>query len=524
MRSLKLTALLLISFILAPTAAIAADIPLLTWERGRQQQVIIAEGDLDRNWVTQLVGNGQEVTFADSAKDAQGYVAHTITIPDDFPTGSYEIVTYENGGEGRVIAGVLVVEATTRTAASNLMDLAAIITIFVFLTAIASTIRARKYREIQFKSAQVLPRITDPIIDGDENFWDRLEAAPYRLRVNWLNSFKPSLLRFLLIREGELAHRLNKHFYGVSPLLGLIAGVIASIQVNKNEGIAATATTLFLAFAFVGIFDAFSGFAATLGFWAIQISTGNVTSLRDILIAISIGISWVGPSIFAAILSESIGRDFSLKSDSKRDPVYLLGSLGAAFIGGLVFFFGQLLLQSIVYIERPLLEVTYVDGAIVAGAIFARSIIESIVVERQQLVEVRDESFSMARVTSPMTSLLVMVVSFSFIYNWTQVFTNALIVSLIFAIPYLFSFVRFNAYEKLNVSKIQRNILLEAVVLAVICFILFKQISLTPVSLEKRVETLLLLAGIAPAIHAFLSAIYASSEDKFSFEQKTEII
>jgi hypothetical protein len=524
MKSIKITALLVIAFLLTPTAAIAADIPLLTWERGRQQQVIIAEGDLNRKWVTQLVGNGQEVTFNASAKDAQGYVAHTINLADDFPTGSYEIITYEDGGEGRVIAGVLVVEAATRTAASNLMDLAAILTIFIFLTAIASTIRARKYREIQFKSAQVLPRITDPIIDGEENFWDRLETAPYRLRVNWLNSFKPSLLRFLLIREGELAHRLNKNFYGVAPLLGLIAGVIASIQVNKNQGIAASATTLFLAFAFIGIFDAFSGFAATLGFWAIQIATGNITSLRDILIAIAVGISWVGPSIFAAILRESIGRDFASKSDSKRDPIYLLGTFGAAIIGGLVFYFGQLLLQSIVYIERPLLEVTYVDGLIVAGAIFARSIFESLLVERQQLIEVRDESFSMARVTSPMTSLSVLLISFAFIYNWTQVFSNSLIVSLIFSIPYLFSFVRFNAYEKLNVSKIQRNILLEAVVLAIITFILFKQISLTPVSLEKRVETLLLLAGIAPALHAFLSAIYASSEDKFSFERKTEII
>jgi hypothetical protein len=524
MKKIQFIALTLIAFIFAPQAALAADIPLLTWERGRQQQVIIAEGDLDRNWITQLVGNGQEITFNESAKDAQGYVAHTLTIPDDFPTGTYEIVTYEGGAEGRVIAGVLIVEAATRTAASNLVDLALILAIFIFLTAITSTIRAKKYREIPFKSAQILPRITDPIIDGDENFWDRLEAAPYRLRVNWLNSFKPSLLRFILIREGELAHRLNKNFYGVAPLLGLIAGVIASIEVNKNQGIAASATSLFLAFAFVGIFDAFAGFAATLGFWAIQIATGNVTSLRDILIALAIAISWVGPSIFATILRESIGRDFQGSAGEKRSSIYLTGALGAALVGGLVFYFGQILLQSIVYIERPDLEVTYVHGLIVAGAIFARGTFENIVVGRQEITELRDESFTMARVVSPLTATTIFIVIVAFVYNWTGVVGNTFIVAAIFSIPYLFAFIRFNPNEKLKVEKIQRNILLEALFLALISFVIFRQISVTPVSLEKRVEVFLLISGIAPAIHAFLSAIYSSNEDKFSFEQKTEII
>jgi hypothetical protein len=97
-------------------------------------------------------------------------------------------------------------------------------------------------------------------------------------------------------------------------------------------------------------------------------------------------------------------------------------------------------------------------------------------------------------------------------------------VTLLFTLPYIFSFIRFDGFTKLRLEKLQRNILLEAMVLATITFVLFRQISLSPLILEKRVELLLILAGIAPAIHALLSAIYSSNEDKFSFERNPEII
>jgi hypothetical protein len=354
MKQIKLIALTLLALLAIPYAALAIDIPLLTWERGRQQQVVIAEGDLNRNWSVTLEGNGQEpVNFVGSTKDSKGFVVHSVLISADFPAGSYTIVTLENGENRKVIAGVRIIEAVSRTAASNLFDLTAIVAIFILLTTITSVIRARKYQFIPFQSTQVLPRITDPILEESSNFWTRLEAAPYRVRVNWLISFKPSLLRFLLIREGELSHRLNRNYYGVSPLLGLIAGAIAGVQVNRDNGIVGTSTTLFLVLALLAVIDAFAGLTMTLGFWAVLLFSGNVTSLRDILIALSIGIAWVGPSLYAALLRESIARDFTRDNSIRTSSARAFAIAGSAIIGALVFYFGHLLLQSILYIETP---------------------------------------------------------------------------------------------------------------------------------------------------------------------------
>jgi hypothetical protein len=525
MKSIKITVLLVIAFLFTPTAAIAADIPLLNWERGRQQQVVIAEGDLDRNWVVVLEGNGQEsIPFIGSTKDKNGYVVFSVTIPDDLELGTYSIAATQNGGEKRIIAGVLLLPATTRTAASNLVDLTWIVIVFILLTAITSTIRARKYLFIPFTSTQVLPRITDPILETDENFWDRLETAPYRLRVNWLNSFKPSLLRFLLIREGEVSHRLNKNLYGLFPLIGLIAGVIASIQVSKNGGLALTATSLFIAVAVIGIADAFAGMTATLGFWSIQVFTGNVTSFRDILISFAIGISWVGPPLIAGILRETLDRDFSIKTERIQDPLRVVSVIGSSAIGALVFYFGQLLLQSIIYVEHPQLQVNALHVALIGFAILIRGFTDAIVVHSGRKQDGRDESFVISRVTSPFAALAIAFTVLGFSYIWTASFTKSFFVAVLFTVPYVFSFIRFGKNERINFEKIRRSILIESAVLGAITFVIFRQISISPLLLEKRVELMLLLVGVAPALHALFSAFYASNEEKFSFEEKSEIM
>ena len=524
-RPIKLIAFALLAMFVLPYSAVAADIPLLTWERGREQQVVIAEGDLNRDWTVKLEGNGQTpIEFTGSTKDSKGFVVHSLSIPDDFPVGSYSVVTFEDGQDRKVIAGIRIIEAISRTAASNLIDMSSIVIIFILLTAINSTIRARKYSFIPFQSTQVLPRITDPVFEDDRNFWTRLEAAPYRVRVNWLTSFKPSLLKFLLIREGEMTHRLSRNFYGVSPLIGLIAGCIAGIQVNRDDGIAGTSTILFLVLALLAIIDAFAGVALTLGFWAILLFSGNVTSLRDILIAISIGIAWVGPSLYASLLRELIARDFTKANLGRTKSAYTIAILGSALIGALAFYFGQILLQSIIYVEAPDLDVNLVHLAIIASALIIRGIADDVLINRASFQERRDESFLIARVTSPMTALLVASTILIFNYVWTRSLGKSFFVALIFSLAYLFAFIRFNKIEKLPIEKLPRNILLESALLAAITFIIFRQISISPLILEERVQLMLLIAGVAPALHAFLSTIYASNEDKFSFEGNTEII
>jgi hypothetical protein len=525
MRRIKLISIALIALLFAPTAAQAFDIPLLTWERGREQQVVLGGGAYTQSWTVTLEGNGIDpLTFNASDKNAAGYVVYSLTIPADLPIGAYSIVTIGKGSPRTVVAGVNLILKQTNTVASNLFDLTLIIAIFVFLTGIVSTIRSRKYLVIPFRSAQILPRLTDPIVDGDENFWDRLEQAPYRLRVQSLTALKPSLMRFLLIREGEVSHRISKNLYGLAPLIGLIAGAVAGIEVGRNGGLAATPMTIFIAVAALAIFDAFAGVAATLGYWAIQLFSGNITSFRDVLIALAVGLAWIGPSLFAALLRETINRDFEAPSIRGADPIKFLGVIGSSIVGAAVFYLGHALVNSVIYTESAPRAITVTHILIIAGLLLVRGFADGVVLESEKMIETRDESFLISRVSSPVTAFTVLAVTFAFVYIWTESAGRAGFVAAIFALPYFLIFIRFNKISFIKTDRLPRNILLESAIIAAIAFVVFRQISLKPLLLDQRADLLLLLTGVAPVLHAIYSAIYSSNEDKFSFDENPEIM
>jgi hypothetical protein len=94
----------------------------------------------------------------------------------------------------------------------------------------------------------------------------------------------------------------------------------------------------------------------------------------------------------------------------------------------------------------------------------------------------------------------------------------------IFALPYFLIFIRFNKISLFKTNRLPRNILAESTLISAIAFVAFRQISTQPLLLNQRADLLLLLAGVAPVLHAVYSAIYSSNEDKFSFDENPEII
>lgn len=522
---LKATILLVLTFILTPTIAHAFDIPLLTWERGRDQQVVLGGGAYTNGWKVTLEGGSVEpIAFSASAKNAAGYIVYTLTLPDDFALGPYSIVTNGSGSPRTVVAGVNIIAARTIGESSRLFSLTLIISIVIFLSGIVSTIRARKYLYIPFKSHQVLPRLTDPIYDEPTNFWLRLEQAPYRIRVRSLTSLSQSLLRFLLIREGELAHRLSKGLYGTLPLVGFIAGILTAVTVKRNDGISNTAMTIFIAVAAIAIFDAFSGVLAALGFWAGQIITGQVTNVQEVLITLAIGFAWVGSSLFTALLREVIARDFTSKSSGSDDPLKLLGVIGSSIVGGGVFYLGHALANSVINIDLTARKLSWVDVALIVALLAIKGFADVLVISRSEAHDARDESFYIARTNSPITAFAVFTAVFGFVYLWTQSAGRSLFIATIFSLPYFLAFIRFDKSSFLRTERLPRNILLESLILSGLAFAISSQIALKPLLSEQRADWLLLLAGIAPVIHSIYSAIYSSNEQKFSFTENQEII
>jgi len=516
MTRFKLVALTLLAIFALPYAAVAADIPLLTWERGRQQQVAFAVGTENRSWDVQLVSeDGVNAPFAKSSKSAAGFVVYTLTLPDQLKPGSYSVVAKNERGDSKVIAGVLVIEAITRTASDNLFDLTAIIAIFAALTALISTLRSRKYSAIPFKTSQKIDELAFALIRPDTNFWTRLEEAPYRFRIQAINSLRTSLPRFLIIREGELAHRLSRRIYGVSPLLSLMVGVFVSAQVFQEGGFATLTIATLLILLAISIWDALSGIFITLGFWMIQLFTGNVTSVRDLLIQIAIGITLVGPSLFASLLRDAINHDALFSKDSGRNSIRAFGILGSALVGTGLFYLGHSLLMSIIYVEAPQLEISLLQLLIVYCALALRGFADIAPIQSTVQSDGTQENFYIARTTSPITAVVIAALIGSFIFIWTENLGNSLAASIIYSLPYLLGFIGLTRRSFNFLGKLPRNLLLEAVIVGLLVLVIFREISGEPVLLDQRIESLLLLGGLPALLHSIYSAIYSSQEETF---------
>jgi hypothetical protein len=516
MKSLRWVAALLIAIFATPTAAQAFDIPLLTWERGRIQQVVLGGGAYTANWVVTLEGEGiSPLTFTRSEPNDAGYVVYSLNVPSDLPIGAYSVNTSGENAKKSLVAGVNLVQSQTKTASSNLIDLTIIISIFVFLTTIISTLRAKKYSVLTTQNTQfsIKHDLGDDV--SEPSFAVRLINAPYRIRINGLRSIRISLLQFLMVREGELLHRTSRQVFGALPLLGLLAGSIAGIEVNRNSGIANTGIAIFIAISVLAIFDAYSGLFATVGFWFIQLLTGNVTSVRDLLIMFSVGLTWIGTALFSGLLKENFGKDFG--KSSRSNSITLYGVVASALVGTSVFYLGHALIDGVLYIESPERGISIASLVAIALAIAIKGFAEIAKNSNAQADEV--EFFDVARVCSPQTAILLSSIAFGFLYIWTENAEQSLILALMFTLPFYLAFIGFGESFALFKRLPPRNILLESALVALVAILSYRLLSGRPLLLGDKTQFLLLISAIPGIAHAIYSAMFSESEKKWIMEQ-----
>lgn len=532
----KALALFVLLFLISPSTVNAAEIPFLNWEGGQVQEIVMGGQAALEDWKIELQGNGvPSLEFTKSKANEEGFVVYSVYVPEDIPLGGYSIVATDRTTNltsdfitiGAVAVGPSAAAKLGSSASSNELsvyditkkpqDLSLLIAIFVFLTAIVSALRARKYSQISFVTTQFGPEESKHFKLVNASFAKRIMFAPYRIRARAINGLPISILRFLLLRDGELVHRFSPKLYGLLPIAGFLAGIVAVNETERVGGIGSAGLAIFIAVAILGIFDAFSGFTAIIGFWFCQLAIGNVSSFRDILIMISIGISWLLPILFASIIQTAIAKDFSNRSESEpKFSLRVLGIVVSSFVGAVVFFFGQKLANTVLINFGQARNVSLLALSVIALALLIRGILDELVlhadVVSQTREEFRVEETTISRVSSPATAAGILAIVFAFVLIWTDSAQKSIIIGLIFTAPYLVLLVRLNEIKSTVLAKIRRNILVESVLIASVTFVVFSQVSALPLLSAERAQWFLIWAGVPGIIHAIYSAACDSSD------------
>jgi hypothetical protein len=491
-------------FLLTPAVSYAVEIPVLTWEKGRVQEIILGDTSNTTNWKLELVGeNTTPIQFIGSSQNEAGFFVYSAVIPNDLPDGAYRLETSGDGIDTNIVAGVNLISAETYDITKQSQDLSLVVGLFTFITVTLSSLRSRKYSNM-YSTVQEEAFTSE---GGPLNPVEKVVKKALNLRRDLTQSVAPSLLRFLLGQESRLLFSVSKTAYYALPLLATVLGFFAAINAQASDGLENSNLIYFFLITLLGLADSFSGIFGLLTFWAIQFFFGDVANLNQFLVVIAAAIAWVGPSLAARVYLDSINKDFSKPT---APLAQLAAAVGSAVAATLIFFGGYKLLVSLMgeVSNQWQMQPAYLV------AVFVLALVKALFIFRfeQATSSHNPEAFEVVRVTSPLTATSTFLIILGFTYLWTEDGVTAFIAAALFSAPYFFLFIRFDPLWTSFFGKIKRNIVAESSVAVLASFVIYKQISALPLLSDQRAETFLIAAAIPGLLHAIYSSICDSAQ------------
>lgn len=492
---------------LGAPAASAADIPLLTWERGKEQNIVMGNTDIPSTWTIRLVGDGyQPLTFRVSTKGADGTVVYSVQIPIEMPLGIYSVQVFDTQGQlSTIVAGVDLIEMRTFEVVSIPSPLKFLLLSIVFLIAGVTTLRSRKYANMSYVHHRSL--IEEGTLMHDARFPPILYKF-YTLRAKSFDSLKSTLFRFLMSRDSEFLHRLSPLAWTLLPGVAFVLGAIASLITGQNMP-NVPVVVLFL-LVVIGLVDALSGFYVAAGFITLQIVLGHVTNLSQLLAVVSLSLSWILIGVIADLFYLTSMKDFNSKGNSENRIIAL--TLASVVAGG-IFVFTQILTNSFCTILREDSRLINLLGILVGLVFMARTSYRE-KLDSRELERVTTVNYSITRIFSGLFALIMWALFALAAYSWSESISTALISASVFSIPLFALVVRFAQPEIELLDKWRRNIYLEAFVVLAITYGLFEFVAKLPYPIVQRSQIYIVIAFIPAILHSLLSSLYDISEAK----------
>jgi hypothetical protein len=505
----KLFAGFLISFTtLSMTPAHAEDIPVLTWEKGKEHNIVLGGNSQVKNWKIQLTSTtGETLDFKQSKLDPKGYVVFSVQIPDSYQSGVYTVVTTGVDVPKKIVAGVKIVALSDYNLIQIPTKLILILLTLIFLVSTLSIMRMQKYERIEYLRAKPTEKLP-----GIFNLFAKF-------RMGAIAELHKSLFKFQLVREGELIHKLSPITWATLPFATALLGGYIGLNGELILGVSLIPFALYALTAIIGVIDPFSGFTAAIGFAFAQSISGNVTSVRSVMSLVAVGIGWVAPGILSSLYQDILNKDNYFHFAKKIVP-----DLVASVIGGLIFLVAQLLTNSFVDQVASIAVSTYLIPMILSAVIFARiNLYRYLVKDLHQTGEnYQIRILVLPRVLSPRTITFAGLYLAGTVYVWTESLQFAVVSSILLSTPLALLMVRFDSPVIKAFKDAQRYILIEIVVIATISFISFFYIQSLPLEVTAKGKLLILSTAIILFIHGFFSSVFDSSSraDQIKVEEQ----
>lgn len=258
------------------SAALSADTPALTWERGRQQTITLGGDTASKFWKLTLVdATGKSLPFIRSSSNAAGFFIYSIDLADELREGNYQIMTQGPELGISLVANVEVIPITNYNPREDPRGVGAF-AVIAFTVLFLLSARSQPAEEP-----------ADLLGAGGQDKWSFgglgiVASLDHARFFAYGHAAKKSKLMTRILVDGAYLQSLFGIFSLLLPIAGLAFGISMGLTSDLAKSLVPISLALFLVIIVIAILDSFSGAIALAAFALCALFQGQVNSLVEL--------------------------------------------------------------------------------------------------------------------------------------------------------------------------------------------------------------------------------------------------
>ena len=388
---LTIFAAIIVSLFSFPQKAYAEEIPVLTWERGQVQNIVLGQDSSNNSWEIYLKSaEGRVLKSSKSLANSDNFLVYSFAIPSNFPTIGYVVEAKNSEGDTKQVAGVQIVAKTSNEVTRAPLELFLILlglSIFFYL------INFSKNRKVE------LDHFSSSNLANSKSF----EVLQSKIYFQIQKNSKQSLIKALLLEELKLDFKFAK-FLNIFGLLGIVG--IMFLQFTRENWILGN-SILIIAILFIGNLSITYGLILmSLSALFLILNISLTKTFAEVLAIFILSSIFVAPNIYNQFIFKI------LRSQVSKNLNLNFVALVSALIAALAGYEMMLLLESL----SSNLVFDFYSKEIMALFLLVFFTLKNYVLHENRL---NFESFTIVRAISPVSSLIVAILIGAIIYIWT---------------------------------------------------------------------------------------------------------
>jgi hypothetical protein len=487
----------------------AQDLPLLTWEKGKIQSVVLGGGDASLRWQIFLKSQDNKVLELNgSASNTNGFLVYRFTVPRDIESGPYSIVTSGEGKPETQVAAVQIIEMQRYAITQIPGDLLFFLLALAFWLTSAGALRGQKFRKVTLLLSTG-PKERYLFGEPSQEFIERVHKfAPLeKVRIRVYEQLPDSFFKYLLKSDSRGTHLNFPWLWAQLPLLAIFLAAILAFSSGQLVGqpLSNQNLMLLLLIVFIGSIDIYSGVLAAFTYFAVDVWLLSDFSLSAVFGSIIDALLFFFSALLIAFFSIITLQD---SHTSSVKPLYkaVFEWLSPVISVHFLFVVSRSISGSVE--STAALEILIVSTLFI-GRILNSFMTGHLMTAGSKSAVVEEVDFALGRLFSPAFAMIISLFLSLLFYLWIGRGWPAIALGGFICLPLFLLLFRPTLSALEFLGKLRRHPLIEVAAVVLFVYLATEVLFFFPVITELS-STLFISLGMAPAI---LYSIFAYLSD-----------